>query len=90
MNGQHLRALPVEELAPMVGSALVEADVCKEASGDFATAAASLVQGSLELVNDAVSQTRDVLEYKVPSVNEIVPSNISPCFSLDLEMKKCT
>lgn len=65
MNGQHLRALPVEEVAPMVGSALVEADVCKDSGGSFAMGAAALVQGSLELVNDAVSQTRDVLEYKV-------------------------
>ncbi|CAM9410163.1 unnamed protein product, partial [Laminaria digitata] len=29
MNGQHLRALPVEDLAPKVGEALVEGGVCK-------------------------------------------------------------
>ncbi|CAM9199309.1 unnamed protein product [Hapterophycus canaliculatus] len=68
MNGQHLRALPVEEVAPMVGSALVEADVCKESGGSFAMGAASLVQGSLELVNDAVGQTRDVLKYEFHEV----------------------
>ncbi len=65
MNGQHLRGLPVEELSPMVGSALVEAGVCKDAEGALAKGAASLLQGSLELVTDAVSQTHDVLGYKV-------------------------
>lgn len=70
MNGQHLRALPVEELAPMVGSALVEAGVCKDAGGAFANGAASLLQGSLELVTDVVSQTPDVLGYKVNIVYE--------------------
>lgn len=74
MNGQHLRALPVEELAPMVGSALVEAGVCKDAGGAFANGAASLLQGSLELVTDVVSQTPDVLGYKVNRVYENSPS----------------
>lgn len=65
MNGQHVRALPLEELAPMVGSVLVEAGVCKDAGGAFAMGAASLLQGSIELITDAVSQTRDVMGYKV-------------------------
>ncbi|CAB1103538.1 unnamed protein product [Ectocarpus sp. CCAP 1310/34] len=64
MNGQHLRALAVEELIPMVGSALVEAGVCKDAGGPFVMSAATLVQGSLELVTDAINQTQDVLGYK--------------------------
>eukprot|EP00903_Cladosiphon_okamuranus_P013091 g12211.t1 len=68
MNGQHLRALPLEELSPMVGSALVEAGVCKDAVGEFAKGAASLLQGSLELVTDAVVQTQDVLGYKFEEV----------------------
>lgn len=49
----------------MVGSALVEAGVCKDAEGAFAKGAASLLQGSLELIVDAVSQTHDVLGFKV-------------------------
>ena len=49
----------------MVGSTLVEAGVCKDATGAFAKGAASLLQGSLELVTDAVSQAHDVLGYKV-------------------------
>ncbi|CAM9762453.1 unnamed protein product [Ascophyllum nodosum] len=63
MNGQHLRALPVEELTPMVGEALAEAGVCKEAGGAFAARASALLQGSLELVADAVKQTKTVLSY---------------------------
>lgn len=65
MNGQHVRALPVEELAPMVGSALVEAGVCKGAGGAFAMGATSLLQGSLELITDVVGETHDVMGYKV-------------------------
>lgn len=65
MNGQHLRALPVEELTPMVQKALVEAGVCKDAEGAFATHAAGLLQGSLELVADVVEQTKAVLAYDV-------------------------
>lgn len=65
MNGQHLRALPVDDLAPMVGQALVEAGVCKDAGGAFAMGAAALLQGSLELVADVVSQAQDTLGYTV-------------------------
>lgn len=53
----------------MVGCTLVEAGVCKDASGAFANGAASLLQGSLELVTDAVSQTQDVLGYKASRMN---------------------
>ena len=69
MNGQHLRALPVEELTPMVGEALAEAGVCKEAGGTFAARASALLQGSLELVADAVKQTKTVLSYDVSCGN---------------------
>ena len=65
MNGQHLRALPVEELAPKVGEALVEGGVCKDADGAFAKGAAALLQGSLELVGDVVGQAQDVMGYNV-------------------------
>lgn len=65
MNGQHVRALPAEELAPMVGEALVEAGVCKEPNGVFASESAALLQGSLELVTDVVGQAEEVMEYKV-------------------------
>lgn len=65
MNGQHLRALPMEELVPKVGEALAEVGMCKEATGEFAKKAGILLQGSLELVADVISQARDVLDYKV-------------------------
>lgn len=65
MNSQHLRALPVEELSPKVGEALVEGGVCKDAGGAFAMGAAALLQGSLELVGDVVGQAQDVMGYPV-------------------------
>lgn len=68
MNGQHLRALPVEQLTPMVGKALIEAGVCKDAESAFAAHTAGLLQGSLELVADVVEQTKEVLTYDVRGV----------------------
>lgn len=65
MNGQHLRALPIEELSPKVGEALAEAGICKDPSGEFAKKAGVLLQGSLELVADVVPQAQDVLAYPV-------------------------
>lgn len=79
MNGQHLRALPVEELTPMVGAALVEAGVCKDAEGAFAAHTAGLLQGSLELVADVVEQTKAVLAYEVRGVLAVYDVYDSVC-----------
>lgn len=49
----------------MVGQALVEAGVCKDAGGAFAMGAAALLQGSLELVADVVGQAQGTLGYTV-------------------------
>jgi glutamyl-tRNA synthetase len=65
MNGQHLRALPVEQLSPLVGSALVEEGVCSSASGAFVDAATAIASGSMELVQDAVPQVKTILSYPV-------------------------
>lgn len=65
MNGQHVRALPLDELAPKVGDTLVKAGICKDASGAFAKGASSLIQGSLELVADVVGLAQGVLRYDV-------------------------
>jgi hypothetical protein len=62
---QHLRALPTEELAPLVGAALVDAGICKDASGAFATGATGLCKGSMELVADVVPQIQQLLQYPV-------------------------
>lgn len=50
MNGQHLRALPEEELRAEVGARWVASGLLKTADGPFAAAALALVQNSLELV----------------------------------------
>lgn len=65
MNGQHLRALPIEELVPKVGEALTEVGMCNDATGEFAKKAGVLLQGSLELVADVIPQAKDVLAYQV-------------------------
>lgn len=65
MNGQHLRSLPVEELVPEIGEALVNAGICEEATGSFVRKVTTLLQGSLELVSDAIPQTREILAFQV-------------------------
>eukprot|EP00640_Fibrocapsa_japonica_P000366 CAMPEP_0113938446 /NCGR_PEP_ID=MMETSP1339-20121228/4869_1 /TAXON_ID=94617 /ORGANISM="Fibrocapsa japonica" /LENGTH=552 /DNA_ID=CAMNT_0000941569 /DNA_START=247 /DNA_END=1905 /DNA_ORIENTATION=- /assembly_acc=CAM_ASM_000762 len=68
MNGQHLRALPVEELEPMVGPALKEAGVTQSDTGPFVQVAVELSQPSMELVGDAVELTRTMLDYPLEKV----------------------
>lgn len=90
MNGQHLRALPVEELAPKVGEALVEGGVCKDASSAFATGAAALLQGSLELVGDVVDQANDVMGYNVSiKFDNGSAVDCCPCWRLRWGSKAC-
>jgi len=63
INGQHLRALPEEERAAIVGAHLVEAGVAKEALSPFASLAAAMVAEKIELVNDASPLVADALAY---------------------------
>ncbi|KAG5184901.1 Glutamyl-tRNA Synthetase, chloroplast precursor [Tribonema minus] len=70
MNGQHLRALPDEELSPLVGTALVEAGICTDAQGEFVAACTHICKGSMELVADAVPQVQMMLSY--PLVDTLV------------------
>lgn len=80
MNGQHLRALSIEELAPKAGEALVAGGVCKDAGGEVATGAAALLQGSLELVADVVGQAQEVLGYDVSAAYEFVLGSIASAY----------
>lgn len=51
MNGQHLRALPEEQLGPMIAGHLVEAGLIKEAGSPFALAVANILKvGALGLL----------------------------------------
>lgn len=66
INGQHLRALPAEELEELVIAEWKRAGVFSEAlqpGSELGHDAVELVRGSLELVNDANSQMRDVFSY---------------------------
>lgn len=63
MNGQHLRALPLEELTKMLGARWVEADLLSRADSPFVAASASLLFNSLELVSDAEKELRDLVSY---------------------------
>ncbi|KAL1528341.1 hypothetical protein AB1Y20_009695 [Prymnesium parvum] len=63
VNGQHLRALPLERMTELVGQQLAAAGVCASASSNFAAAATRMVCEKLELVNDAEPLVRQALDY---------------------------
>lgn len=66
INGQHLRALPAEELEKLVIAEWQRAGVFSEKlqlSSELGGAAVALVRGNLELVNDANEEMRKVLSY---------------------------
>ena len=64
INGQHLRALPTDELAGLVGEHLRAAGVSSGGAGSpFARAAAAMVSEKVELVNDAEALVVAALTY---------------------------
>jgi len=63
VNGQHLRALPDDKLATLVGEQLHESGVVDGAVSPFVDAAASMVREKVELVNDAEPLVRAALSY---------------------------
>lgn len=66
INGQHLRKLPREEIAPMVVREWVNDGVLSAAVEDspqLAEVAVGLVQGALELVNDANKELRAAFQF---------------------------
>ena len=63
MNGQHLRALPREELAAMVGARWAAAGLLAHPASPFVDAAVALVGNAMELVVDADAELRSLLSY---------------------------
>jgi len=63
INGQHLRALPQETLAGLIGEQLIESGALSAEAPAFTTAAASMVSEKVELVNDAEGLIRESLLY---------------------------
>lgn len=53
MNGQHLRGLPADELAALVGGRWVASGLLARTDSPFVAAALTIVQNSLELVAGA-------------------------------------
>lgn len=63
MNGQHLRSLPEEELKQLLAQRLADAGLVDSASSRFASIAADIMKGSVELVTDADGGLLQVLSY---------------------------
>lgn len=63
MNGQHLRSLDSEAMQVMVGEALKESGLVKDAASPFAIGAVNIIANSLELVSDAEKEVLPLLDY---------------------------
>lgn len=63
MNGQHLRALPEEELLRMIGGQWVASGLLKKAESQFVRAAVATARTSLELIPDADAELLGLLSY---------------------------
>ncbi|KAF8072358.1 Glutamate--tRNA ligase [Scenedesmus sp. PABB004] len=63
MNGQHLRALPEEELLSRIGQALVDGGLLATPGSPFAAAVAGLIKGSVDMLGDAPGQVSPMLAY---------------------------
>jgi len=78
VNGQHLRALPADELARLIAEQMSEAAVfsTEAAEADVAAlagATAKMVADKVELVNDAEGLLRDALDYPLMQTLEEHP-----------------
>ena len=63
MNGQHLRALPVETSKGMIGEQLVGCGLLASNQGPLVDALVACVQNNLELVADAEKEVRPLLGF---------------------------
>ncbi|CAL8466948.1 g6484 [Coccomyxa elongata] len=63
MNGQYLRALPDEEVQSLASSLWIESGLLAKADSAFVRAATSILKNSLELIVDANTQLRELLDY---------------------------
>jgi len=78
VNGQHLRALPKEELQAKIAeqfreAGLVGAEVPAPSAAAFSGAVAGMVADKVELINDAEVLVRAALEYPVRETLEAKP-----------------
>lgn len=80
MNGQHLRALPEEELVGRICSTLVDAGVLTSADSAFAKALAGLIKGSVDLLSEAAAQVPPLLGY--PLAETVASEEFKPVRAL--------
>nr|XP_043612692.1 glutamate--tRNA ligase, chloroplastic/mitochondrial [Erigeron canadensis] len=63
MNGQHLKALPMEELIKTVGTQWRSAGILNESEGPFIEDAFKLLEGGIDVITDAEKLLSDLLSY---------------------------
>ncbi|KAK9051866.1 hypothetical protein SSX86_028495 [Deinandra increscens subsp. villosa] len=63
MNGQHLKALPVDELIKTVGEQWRSAGILNESEGLFIEDAYKLLEGGIDVITDAEKLLTDLLSY---------------------------
>lgn len=63
MNGQHLKALPTEELIKTVGEQWKSASILNESEGLFIEDAFKLLEGGIDVITDAEKLLSDLLSY---------------------------
>ena len=63
MNGQHLKALPDDDLVAMVAGACVASGLLARADSPFARAAVALAKTQLELITDGEGEIRKLLSF---------------------------
>ncbi|KAJ7968962.1 Glutamate--tRNA ligase [Quillaja saponaria] len=67
MNGQHLRALPSEELTNLIGNRWKSTGTLKVSAGAFVEEAVQLLKDGIDLIPDADKALSDLLSYPLHS-----------------------
>ncbi|KAK1424096.1 hypothetical protein QVD17_19408 [Tagetes erecta] len=63
MNGQHLKALPTDELLKSIGEQWSSAGILNESEGPFVEDAFKLLEGGIDVITDAEKLLSDLLSY---------------------------
>ncbi|XP_062020029.1 glutamate--tRNA ligase, chloroplastic/mitochondrial [Rosa rugosa] len=83
MNGQHLRALPSEELKKRIGEQWKSSGILTESEGSFVEDAVELLKDGIDLVPDADKALSDLLAYPLqatltsPEAKPLLEDNLS-------------
>ncbi|KAH9318491.1 hypothetical protein KI387_020260, partial [Taxus chinensis] len=83
MNGQHLRALPVDELARLLGEHWKNTGILSESKGSFIHEATELLKDGIDLVSGSDQALADLLSYPLqstlasPEGREVINDNLS-------------